>query len=44
MNAIGLAIAKLLPVEYQGAYRDERAELAVAERLLVSARTQDGGE
>lgn len=42
MNAIGLAIAELLPSAYQGAYRDERAELAAAERVLIGARTYDG--
>ena len=42
MNAIGLAIAELLPAAYQGAYRDERAELAEAEGVLVSARTHGG--
>jgi 1-acyl-sn-glycerol-3-phosphate acyltransferase len=44
MNAVGLAIAELLPAAYRGAYRDGRAELAAAERVLVSARTQERGE
>jgi 1-acyl-sn-glycerol-3-phosphate acyltransferase len=42
IDAIGLAIAELLPAAYQGAYRDRRADLTEAERLLVSARIAGG--
>jgi 1-acyl-sn-glycerol-3-phosphate acyltransferase len=38
MDAIGLAVAELLPAAYQGAYRDGRADLTEAEHLLASAR------
>ena len=42
IDAIGLGIAELLPSAYQGAYRGERAALAEAHRLLVSARAAGG--
>lgn len=38
MDAVGLAIAELLPAEYRGAYGDTGAGLAMARRVLVDAR------
>ena len=34
MDAVGLAIAELLPVEYQGAYAENVPHLGVARRVL----------
>jgi 1-acyl-sn-glycerol-3-phosphate acyltransferase len=38
MDAVGLAIAELLPAEYRGAYGDTKADLAAAQRVLGDAR------
>ena len=38
MDAIGLAIAELLPPAYRGAYADRSPDLAVAQGVLIDAR------
>jgi hypothetical protein len=38
MDAVGLAIAELLPPEYRGAYADRSPDLAVARGVLMDAR------
>ena len=41
MDAIGLAVAELLPTKYQGVYGQDRGALAAARRALAETRSVD---